>query len=321
MVDGSQMWRAGRYAAIDIGTVTCRMLVADVDELGCLHELDREYEITNLGVGVDATGVLSSDAMNRVVSAIGRFKKVLSSFGDEGAKPIHLVAMATSAARDARNSSEFMTLLAQEGIELSVIPGQKEAALSFKGASCDFADERLVVVDIGGGSTEVVVGRAGRNPEKAHSFNVGCRRVTERFLLSDPPTSQEILSARSWISKTMAPFFEELKESGLSFDSMVAVAGTATSVVTVQKGIEVYDTALVHRSVVERSGLDKVADLLLSVPTEQRANIVGLDPGRAPVIVAGMLIMQTVMDLAQASSFVVSDTDILHGIIMDAAAN
>lgn len=320
MADGAQMWRAGRYAAIDIGTVTCRMLIADVDELGCLHELDREYEITNLGIGVDATGVLSSDAMERVVCAISRFKKVLSSFGEEGTKPIHLVAMATSAARDAQNSSEFMALLAQEGIELSVIPGQKEAALSFKGASCDFADERLVVVDIGGGSTEIVVGQAGYNPEKAYSFNVGCRRITERFLPSDPPTSKEVSNACSWINEIMTPFFDELKESGLSFDRMVAVAGTATSVVTVQKGIEVYDTTLVHQSVVERSGLDEIADLLLSVPTEQRANIAGLDPGRAPVIVAGMLIMQTVMDLAKVSSFTVSDTDILHGIIMDAAA-
>ena len=151
--------RAGRYAAIDIGTVTCRMLVADIDGQGRLRELDREYEITNLGEGVDATGMLDPRAMERVAAAVGRYRRVLDSLSPAGSPPIQVTAMATSAARDAGNADEFAALLARLGVELAVIPGQKEAALSFKGASSDFPGERLFVVDIGGGSTEVVAVR------------------------------------------------------------------------------------------------------------------------------------------------------------------
>ena len=146
-------FQAGRYAAIDIGTVTCRMLVADVDEAGRLHELDREYTITNLGEGVDATGVLKPAAMQRVADAVARFLDVLRGFATPEHPAITTRAMATSAARDARNADEFEALMAGLGVTLSVIPGEREAALSFAGASCDFRGERLLVVDIGGGST------------------------------------------------------------------------------------------------------------------------------------------------------------------------
>ena len=129
--------RPGRYAAIDIGTVTCRMLVADIDEEGLLRELDREYAITNLGEGVDASGVLKPEAMSRVLDVVARYQEVLSDFERSG-RPVRVTAVATSAARDARNAGEFERLLAERGSELAVIPGSREAALSFAGASCDF---------------------------------------------------------------------------------------------------------------------------------------------------------------------------------------
>ena len=170
--------RCGRYAAIDIGTVTCRMLVVDVGESG-LHELTREYAITNLGEGVDATVELKPEAMERVVRAIDGFLAVRDSLSTPDHPVVRTVAVATSAARDARNAAEFAARLRERGIELSVIPGSREAALSFSGASIDFSGERLMVVDVGGGSTEVVMGMWGVEPVCAHSFNVGCRRVTE----------------------------------------------------------------------------------------------------------------------------------------------
>lgn len=309
----------GRYAAIDIGTVTCRMLVADVDEAGRLRELDREYAITNLGERVDATGVLQPDAMHRVVEAIARFKRVLSGFEEAGRPAVHVTAMATSAARDAKNSSEFAELLRGIGVELAVIPGEREAALSFAGASYDLAGERLVVVDIGGGSTEVVAGMAGCEPDRSHSFNIGCRRVTERFLASDPPSEAELEAARAWIEEGMSPYFDELRSAGLSPDRLVAVAGTATTVVSVHERMAVYDAARVHQAVVDRPVLDAVYDRLRKAPLAERRSIVGLDPGRAPVIVAGMVILQTVLDLAGFDSFTVSETDILHGIVLGAA--
>lgn len=316
---GSRPARAGRYAAIDIGTVTCRMLVADIDGQGRLRELDREYEITNLGEGVDATGMLDPRAMERVAAAVGRYRRVLDSLSPAGSPPIQVTAMATSAARDAGNADEFAALLARLGVELAVIPGQKEAALSFKGASSDFFGERLFVVDIGGGSTEVVAGPAGGEPVRSRSFNIGCRRVTERFFAVDPPSAAELDGARDWVLREMGPFFDELRHAGFSADRLVAVAGTATTVVSVRERMEVYDSARVHGAQVSRAELEGVHDLLSSVPLARRERIVGLDPGRAPVIVAGMVILRGVLDLARADSFTVSESDILHGMILDAA--
>lgn len=312
--------RPGRYAAIDIGTVTCRMLVADIDEEGLLRELDREYAITNLGEGVDASGVLKPEAMSRVLDVVARYQEVLSDFERSG-RPVRVTAVATSAARDARNAGEFERLLAERGIELSVIPGAREAALSFAGASCDFLGERLLVVDIGGGSTEVVAGRAGGDPVRARSFDIGCRRVTEKFLASDPPSDCELECARQWTREGMRPFFEELRASGFFLDRLVAVAGTATTVVAVRERMRVYDTARVHKALVTRTDLDAVSERLQSVALSERERIVGLDPGRAPVIVAGMVILQTVLDLAGVDSFTVSESDILHGIVLDAACS
>lgn len=312
--------RPGRYAAIDIGTVTCRMLVADIDEEGRLRELDREYAITNLGEGVDASGVLKPEAMSRVLDVVARYQEVLSGFERSG-RPVRVTAVATSAARDARNAGEFERLLAERGIELSVIPGAREAALSFAGASCDFLGERLLVVDIGGGSTEVVAGRAGGDPVRARSFDIGCRRVTEKFLASDPPSDCELECARQWTREGMRPFFEELRASGFFLDRLVAVAGTATTVVAVRERMRVYDTARVHKALVTRTDLDAVSERLQSVALSERERIVGLDPGRAPVIVAGMVILQTVLDLAGVDSFTVSESDILHGIVLDAACS
>lgn len=312
--------RPGRYAAIDIGTVTCRMLVADIDEEGRLRELDREYAITNLGEGVDASGVLKPEAMSRVLDVVARYQEVLSGFERSG-RPVRVTAVATSAARDARNAGEFEHLLAERGIELSVIPGAREAALSFAGASCDFLGERLLVVDIGGGSTEVVAGRAGGDPVRARSFDIGCRRVTEKFLASDPPSDCELECARQWTREGMRPFFEELRASGFFLDRLVAVAGTATTVVAVRERMRVYDTARVHKALVTRTDLDAVSERLQSVALSERERIVGLDPGRAPVIVAGMVILQTVLDLAGVDSFTVSESDILHGIVLGAACS
>ena len=311
--------RPGRYAAIDIGTVTCRMLVADIDEAGALHELRREYAITNLGEGVDASGVLRPEAMQRVADVVARYQAILDACEPEDGGGITVTAVATSASRDARNADEFVALLAEAGITLTVVPGEREAALSFAGASCDFAGERILVVDVGGGSTEVVAGRAGADPFKSHSFDIGCRRVTERFFSADPPTDRELAQARAWIRAGMEPFFAAVHAEGFVPDRLVAVAGTATSVVSIHERMEVYDAARVHKAVVSRAVLDEVCDRLRSCTLEQRKQVVGLDPGRAPVIVAGLVILQEVLDLAEARSFTVSETDILHGMILDAA--
>ena len=307
-----------RFAAIDIGTVTCRMLVADVVD-GRLVELAKEYAITNLGEGVDATGVLKPEAMQRVRDAVARYLQVRDSFINEENPSIKTVAMATSASRDAKNSADFAAMLSGLGVELSVIPGEKEAALSFKGASGDFPGEDILVVDIGGGSTEIIAGTAGQSPVKAHSFNIGCRRVTERFLHSNPPAKDELEAASAWIREEMRWYFDELEESGFAIDRLVAVAGTATSVVSMRESMEEYDSERVHKAVVALPELDRITQELAEMTLEQRENVVGLDPKRAPVIVAGLLILREILELAGVVSFTASESDILQGIVLDSA--
>lgn len=305
----------GRYAAIDIGTVTCRMLVVDVNESG-LHELTREYVITNLGEGVDATGELKPEAIDRVVRAIDGFLAVRDSLSTPDHPVVRTVAVATSAARDARNAAEFAARLRERGIELSVIPGSREAALSFSGASIDFSGERLMVVDVGGGSTEVVMGTGGAELLRAHSFNVGCRRVTEKFLASDPPAPEELVRARAWIREQMASWFADQAKEAASLERVVAVAGTATTVVSIRERMETYDSSRVHKARVSRQDLLEVYERLAALPLSERKQVVGLDPKRAPVMVAGLLILLEVLDFAGIDAFTVSETDILHGITL-----
>lgn len=310
---------SARVAAIDIGTVTCRLLVADVDAEG-LHELRRAHAITNLGEGVATSGVLLPQAMQRVDEQMERFMRIVEECRDEVHPDIVVVAMATSAARDARNADEFRALLAARGIELSVIPGEREAELSFKGASSSFPAEPLFVVDVGGGSTEVIAGIAGEAPQFRHSFNIGCRRVTELFLRTDPPTGSELQEAKAWARAEMESFFSEVRAAGFEPRALAAVAGTATSVAAMHLRLEHYDAEKVHLSRIDRATLDALAQRVSALPLEERRQVVGLEPDRAPVIVAGLAILQTVLDASGMDAFTVSETDILHGIVLDTAA-
>ncbi len=308
----------GRYGALDIGTVTCRLLVADVED-GRIIDVDKEYAITDLGVGVDATGRLSEAAIERVLACVDRYLEVLARY-DTPEHPVRrLIAMATSASRDAANGPEFAARLAERGITLAVIPGSREAQLTFLGASSDFPGENLLVVDIGGGSTEVVAGRFGEDPVASHSFNIGCRRVTERFFRDDPPTPDQMDAARQWIRETMAPYFEGLATAGFAIDRVVAVAGTATSVVSIREAMEVYDSSRVHKAVVAAGELAAIEERLAAEPLEERKTTVGLDPKRAGVIVAGFVILEEVLALAGADAYTASESDILHGMIFEAA--
>ena len=307
-----------RFAAIDIGTVTSRMLVADVDDSG-IRTLDREYGITNLGEGVDATGMLKPEAIDRVEAKIREYLDTLETFKTPEHPEIPIIAMATSASRDASNADEFVGRLRSLGIELTVIPGEREAGLSFAGATAAFPGETLMVVDVGGGSSELVVGKAGEEPLMVHSFNIGCRRVTERFFHSDPPTAAEVAAADSWMRAEFQWYFDEMRKRGIVLDRMVAVAGTATSVVSMHKEMAVYDSSRVHGAPVSKAVLAEMRDRMLGMTVEQRRHIVGLDPDRAPVIAAGMVILCAIVDLAGTDGYTTSEADILDGIVMDAA--
>lgn len=308
---------AQRFAAIDIGTVTTRMLVADVCD-GQVHALERLYGITNLGEGVDATGLLKPEAIDRVEAKIREYLDVLEGYKRPEQPEVPIIAMATSASRDARNSADFVDRLAGLGITLTVIPGSREASLGFAGASAAFPGKTLLVVDVGGGSTEIIAGRSGEEPLLARSHNIGCRRVTERFLTADPPSVPEMEKADAWIREGFAPYFAELADLGIVPECVVAVAGTATSVVAIDKALVPYDSAQVHGCPVSLQTLVAVRERLAACTLEERRAVAGLDPERAPVIVAGTLILQAVVELAGAEGYVASEADILEGIVLDA---
>ena len=319
MSDVSARYVPGRYAAIDIGTVTARLLVADVDVQGQVSEIHRDTAICNLGVGVDKTGRLNPEAIARVGEVVARFVEAIDQLQPEQGAPIKVTANATSASRDAENSGDFVAVLAELGVELSVIPGEKEAALSFAGASSAFGGESVIVLDVGGGSSEIIAGQAGGTPAYAHSFNIGCRRVTERYFHDDPPTAEQIADAGSWIASEMHEYLQTVSQNGFGGCRIVAVAGTATSVISMRERMEVYDSSRVHGAVATRSDFDELLARLSAMTLEERQQVVGLDPQRAPVIVAGVLILQQILQQLGADSFTVSERDILHGIILDAA--
>lgn len=337
-----------RYAAIDIGTVTCRLLIGETDGHS-VQPLARRAIITNLGEDVDATGILKPEAMERVFCAVRGFLDIIAHYENAnsngesadsahtadanagagattnenatrgGASSMRIIAMATSAARDAHNAEEFAAGLAEMGIALSVIPGEKEAALSFMGASMDFAGQPIIVTDIGGGSTEIIAGIAGQKPDFAHSFNIGCRRMTERFLTCDPLDSAQVQESRQWVHDAFEPYFQNMQQQGFRAAHVVSVAGTATSIVSMLERMEVYDSDRVHGYTVTKLQLDQLFSELSVKTIDQRMHRVGLQPERASVINAGLIIQQEVLRAAGADVFVASESDILQGIILTAA--
>lgn len=311
------MGESRRLAAIDIGTVTTRLLVADVSDAGVV-EVERSTDITHLGEGLTRSKHLAPAAMDRVADVVGRYALRVRDLGVE-----KVAAVATSASRDAENGLEFSALLAGRGIVPEIIQGDREAELAFGGVASDFDDAvGLLVADLGGGSTELILGdvRSGKDGSRtvevtsARSLDVGSKRVTEMFLRSDPPSQRELAEAREWTVSHLRPFFDGLRAKPRQ---LVAVAGTATSLSALHLGLATYDPAKVHLSMLSGSDLADLTEHLASLRLAERMRVPGLHPGRAPVIVAGSLILETTLALAGLDSVYVGEHDILYGILLD----
>jgi exopolyphosphatase/guanosine-5'-triphosphate,3'-diphosphate pyrophosphatase len=302
-----------RVAAVDCGTNSIRLLIADQDEAGRLVDLDRRLEIVRLGQGVDATGEFHADALVRTFAAVDRFADVITAAG-VSVDRIHFVA--TSAARDARNRAQFFDgIRARLGVEPEVISGDVEAALSFGGALSRVrpAVEPVLVMDIGGGSTELILGSASGEIRQATSLQVGSVRLTERFLPSDPPTPAELAEATAYVD-------ERLATSGIewaSVGSWVGVAGTVTSLAAVYLGLETYDREKVHGSVMPRAEVVRLSDRLSVLTVAEIRAIATMHPQRADVIAAGALIAARVANVVSAPELMTSESDILDGIALE----
>lgn len=306
----------GRFCAIDIGTVTCRMLIADAylaaNNSVFVKDLDKQYEIVNLGEGVDATKRLSSNALSRTKQTLEKYIDVRESFNTQERPVINTMCVATSATRDAQNSHEFVNIMNDLGLELTIVSGSQEASLSFSGASSSFVGEKVVVIDVGGGSTEIVAGIGGDKIEFSHSFDIGSRRMTERFWDDYPCSKDQLAKARDWAARIFAGIPSDIGEGS----RLIAVAGTATSVVTIDKQMREYDANIVNGAEVDANALANIENRLESFDLLHLEEVVGLDPRRAPVIVGGMIILQEAMKALHSNAFTASESDILEGIVM-----
>jgi exopolyphosphatase/guanosine-5'-triphosphate,3'-diphosphate pyrophosphatase len=303
-----------RVAAIDCGTNSIRLLIADIDGNN-FREVVRDMEIVRLGQGVDETGQFHPDAIARTLAAVDKFAAEIAKRGVEKIR-----FCATSATRDATNRHLFVDGVRDRlGIELEVISGDEEAALSFAGAIKDLDPNNgpFLVVDIGGGSTEFVFGTS--TVEAARSVNIGCVRMTERHFASDPATVQQIESARTDIQAAIAQAAAVVPITQAK--TLVAVAGTATTVAAAALNLPEYDRYAIHLSRISAQQTHDAATMFATSTREQRLALGYMHPGRVDVIAAGSLVLSEIMKATAASEFVASESDILDGMAFSLARN
>lgn len=296
-----------RVAAIDCGTNSIRLLIADITGDN-FKEVLRTMEIVRLGQGVDQNKAFHSDAIDRTLSAVRLFKDQIAGKGVEKIR-----FCATSATRDATNRNLFIDGVREIlGIEVEVIPGEEEAELSFIGATKELrkSDAPFLVVDIGGGSTEFVFGN--KKVDFAKSVNIGCVRMSERHLNTQPPSMAQIAQAivDIDIAITQAAAVVPITTA----KTLVAVAGTATTVAAAALELTDYDRHMIHLSRISASNVHKVAASFQSMNKDQIASLGFMHPGRVDVITAGSLVLSRIMAAAGASEFVASESDILDGM-------
>lgn len=355
----------GLYAAIDCGTVTVRMLVARIETSQYLRVLHRAYAIVNVGEHVDATRCISNAALQRLSATLHDFRTQLSAYEQQEHERARVRACATSAARDASNKDDLCRVFREAGFELDIISGDEEARLSFAGACAGWqalpasrdaavAQQALLVVDIGGGSTELIAGIPGSAPCYVHSFDIGCRRATEKVLGSERISLASLERLNAWIDELMSPYFEQLYRDERFYPNaceqersahvnapapapvsvsvapaqhpvpcfpLLGVAGAATSAVSMLCSMRHYDAARVHGFPVSQTNVAALIYELANMTLEQRKQRVGLEPKRASVIVAGLAIMQRIMYHTHHTCYYACESDVLQGVIFTLASN
>ncbi len=312
---------ASRVGAIDCGTNSVRLLIAEPSN-GRLRDVHREMRIVRLGQGVDATGQFAPEALNRTRAALVDYAGLLARHHVDRVRMV-----ATSATRDAANREVFFAMTAEvlgavhPGMVAEVITGAEEAELSFRGAVAEMAsaDAPFVVVDLGGGSTEVVLGESA--VEQSFSAEIGCVRLTERCLHSDPPTVQEVAAARQVVRERLGEALRVVPVERAR--TWVGVAGTMTTLSALAQGMTVYDPTAVHLSRVRSDKLLATCEQLIIMNRKQRAALGPMHAGRVDVIGAGAIVVEelahALADRAGINELVVSERDILDGIALSIA--
>lgn len=323
-------------AAIDIGTVTARLALAQVED-GRVIRMAKYTEIVNLGEGVDTTKRLLPEAIHRCVGCVSSY---VDHARKEGAEAV--VCTLTSAARDAENAPDLGMGLASLGLEPMIIPGEIEGALTFLGVSHDFENHRILVADSGGGSTELVVGTLAGQPAAqgagqqlggqqlegqqldinfVESVDLGCRRLTERFnLSSDHPSAEDIDGAHKMAAQMMSEAIWRAQQQCAAPELLVGVGGTATSLIAVRDHLDPYDPSKVHLNHISLDEVLQIEGLLASKTLKEREDITGLQAKRAPVMLAGTILLAELMKNSGFKHLVVSESDLLFGLVVTVAA-
>jgi exopolyphosphatase / guanosine-5'-triphosphate,3'-diphosphate pyrophosphatase len=305
-----------RVAAIDCGTNSIRLLVADGGPAG-LSDVHREMRVVRLGEGVDETGRLAPAAIERTRLALVDYAERIQSLG---AAEVRMVA--TSASRDAANADEFTAIVRQTlGVEPEVISGLAEAELSFTGAVAGLpaVADPLLLADIGGGSTELVLGSAANTKViAAHSMDVGCVRMTERHLHDDPPTEAQVRAALADLRLALEAAVADVPVRQAA--AFVGVAGTVTTIAALALELPAYDPEAIHGSVIDYQQVAEVTERLLGMRRAERAALPVMHPGRVDVIGGGALVLRTVMEFTGARQVIASEHDILDGIALSVLA-
>ena len=323
-------------AAIDIGTVTARLALAQVED-GRVIRMAKYTEIVNLGEGVDTAKRLLPVAIHRCVGCVSSY---VDHARKEGAEAV--VCTLTSAARDAENAPDLGMGLASLGLEPMIIPGEIEGALTFLGVSHDFENHRILVADSGGGSTELVVGTLAGQPAAqgagqqlggqqlegqqldinfVESVELGCRRLTERFnLSSDHPSAEDIDGAHTMASQMMSEAIGRAQQQCAAPELLVGVGGTATSLIAIRDHLDPYDPSKVHLNHISLDEVLQIEGLLASKTLKEREDITGLQAKRAPVMLAGTILLAELMKNSGFKHLVVSESDLLFGLVITASA-
>jgi exopolyphosphatase/guanosine-5'-triphosphate,3'-diphosphate pyrophosphatase len=301
-----------RVAAIDCGTNSIRLLIAERDGSSGLRDLERRLEIVRLGQGVDATGEFHPDALRRTFAAVEEYAELIKKAGVP-VERVHFVA--TSAARDARNRDKFFGGIKERlGVEPDVISGDAEARLSFTGALSRVTPdgEPVLVMDIGGGSTELITGSAAGELRSAISLDIGSVRITERFFQQNPVAADDLERAATYVDDLLAG-------SGVDFASVtswIGVAGTATTLAGVYLELERYDRERVHGARIPAPAITDLLERLAGLTVEEIRALPSMHPGRADVITGGALVATRIAARLQVADLIVSESDILDGIAL-----
>lgn len=304
--------RTRRLAGVDIGTLTCRLLIADLFPDKGLKEVRSERRILRLGEGVDQTKQLSLAAMDRVIQCLREWRKIIDASHVDAA-----AAVATSAVRDAGNRDEFLDRVKREaGFEVEIITGDEEARRTLLGirSGLPHGVTDILALDIGGGSTEFILDRPGQNPV-VRSIDIGVVRLCERFLHHDPPTDEELRQAREWIAREAKTAVAPMGHYQTA--TFVGTAGTITSLAAMAQKLPTYDPARIHNYQLQLDIIQELEQTLLSRKRADRVGLPGLEKGREEVIAAGAIIIRTIMEPLGIASVLVSDLGLREGVLID----